>query len=124
MTRTPFDSFAKQYFEELLSPWGRVEINREVPGESRFVDVWFAPASPSQARRDDWGLLGQMTTTPCLLEPYRNPPKLPEIRSCLLKLLWVQADYQRQSRRDEDPLLEADLPQLWILVPTASESLL
>lgn len=37
MTRTPFDAFSKQLLEEFLSPFGTVELNREIAGESRFV---------------------------------------------------------------------------------------
>ena len=39
MTRTPFDQFAKQYLEELLTPYGQVEVSREIPGEARLTIV-------------------------------------------------------------------------------------
>lgn len=44
MTKFPHDQFAKQYLEELLTPLGKVETSRDVPGEVRQIDdVWFAP---------------------------------------------------------------------------------
>lgn len=122
MARTSFDQFSKQFLEALLSPFGQVEISREVPGEPRFVDVWFAPTQPTEAV--SLGLLGQMATIPCLLEPFRNPPAPTEIRQCLLKLLAVQAQAQRQARREAVPLPEAELPYLWILTPSLSEKTL
>jgi hypothetical protein len=69
MTRTSFDTFSKQLLEEFLSPFGSVELNREIAGESRFIDVWF---SPSTTPDPDLGLLGRIATTSCLIEPYRT----------------------------------------------------
>ncbi|WP_414542789.1 hypothetical protein [Nostoc sp. CCY0012] len=47
MTRKPHDQFAKQFLEELLSPLGKVEANKEVIDEARQVDVLFSPAPTS-----------------------------------------------------------------------------
>ncbi len=120
MTRTPFDQFCKRLLEEFLSPFGDVQLNLEVPGESRFVDVWFMPAAQADIDPSSLGLLGNMAATPCLIEPFRNPPTATEIRHCLLKLFLVQADFQRKARREEERLVEAALPQLWILTASAS----
>jgi len=124
MTRTPFDTFTKQVLETLLVPLGRVEISQEVPGESRFVDVSFIPTAQPSLDPQSLGLLGKMATSPCLIEPFRNPPTRTEIRRCLLKLFLIQADVQRQARREDERLLETALPQLWVLSPSASEALL
>nr|WP_223269852.1 DUF4351 domain-containing protein [Nostoc sp. 'Peltigera membranacea cyanobiont' 213] len=43
---------------------------------------------------------------------------------CLLKLLEVRGDLQRQANRNKTRILESDLPKLWILTPTASAQLL
>ncbi len=118
MTRTPFDTFSKQLLEAFLTPFGTVELNREIAGESRYIDVWFSPVAPPDR---GLGLLAHIATTPCLIEPYRNAPGFSEMRSCLLKLFLVQADHQRQARREDASLSEAELPHLWILSPTASE---
>ncbi len=122
MTRTPFHQFCKRLLEEFLSPFGEVQLNLEVPGESRFVDVWFVPASQADVDPSSLGLLGRMAATPCLIEPFRNPPTATEVRNCLLKLFLVYADFQRKARREEERLLEAALPQLWILTASASEA--
>jgi len=47
-----------------------------------------------------------------------------EVRSCMLKLLWMHMDLERYANREEQTLLESQLPQLWILTPTASSVLL
>jgi hypothetical protein len=119
MTQNPSDQLAKQYLEEFLAPLGAVQRTFEVPGESKFVDVWFTPTLPPPAIAPDLGLLSRIATTPCLLEPFRNAPKRHEVRSCLLKLLWLQEDV----RRKLDPP-EADLPHLWILAADISQPVL
>lgn len=121
MTRTPFDSFSKQFLETLLAALGEVTINREVAGESQYVDVYFVPTLPANVQSQDLGLLGQIATTPCLIEPFRNPATADEIRSCLLTLLSLQADGLRRSKRDSQMRPRTQLPHLWILTPSLSE---
>ena len=95
MTQFPFDQLSKQYLQDLLEPLGTVQRNLEVPGEAKFVDLWFSPA-PNASLQPDLGLLSRIAATPCLLEPFRNAPKRQEVRTCLLKLLWLQEDQQRK----------------------------
>ncbi|MGG6265776.1 DUF4351 domain-containing protein [Leptolyngbya sp. AN03gr2] len=124
MSRTPFDSFSKQFLEELLSPLGEVRINQEVAGESRFIDIRFMPTARSSTEFAALGLLGRMSRTQCLIEPFRNPPTRTEAKSCLTKLFLVQADLQRQARREERQISDKALPRLWILAPSASPAFL
>jgi hypothetical protein len=123
MTRTPFDQFSKQFLEELLTLVGEVKPTLEVPGEPRFVDIWFAPFQQPTVNPQTLGVLGRIATTPCLLEPFRNQPTFTEVRNCLLKLFLLQADFQRKAKRVGDTIPEAELPQLWILAPSASDNL-
>ena len=101
-------------------------------GEARFVDIWFVPFAQPAMPPAAIGLLGKLATTPCLLEPFRNQPTLTEVRNCLLKLFLVQADFQRKAKRgevseafpQEGRIPEAELPQLWILTSSASDTIL
>jgi Domain of unknown function (DUF4351) len=123
MTQSPFDQLSKMYLEEFLKPIGTVERQYEVPGEAKYVDVWFLPDRNSTEPIDDLGLLGQMAKTPCLLEPFRNAPTREDIRTCILKLLWIQEDQRRQSELiDDGPKPEA--ATLWILASHISKPLL
>jgi hypothetical protein len=124
MTQTPFDQMSKQYLEEFLAPFGTVQRQYEVPGEAKFVDVWFIPAPQTEIPKAEMGILGRMAGGMCLLEPYRSPPTRNEIRSTLMKLIWVQEDEQRKAKLDGDPLSEDELPRLWILATSASKPLL
>ncbi|BCL35669.1 hypothetical protein [Nostoc sp. MS1] len=124
MTRFPYDQFAKDYLTELLQPLGQVETSRKVPSEVREIDVYFAPSAQSTSDTIQIGLLGKIATKPALIEPFRNAATITEIRSCMNKLFDVFAQIKRQTKGDEKPLDESALPMLWILSPTASDSIL
>jgi uncharacterized protein YjeT (DUF2065 family) len=120
MTQVPFDQLSKQYLEEFLEPLETVQRNLEVLGESKFVDVWFVPTTPLSSWAKDLGLLGQIIQSPCLLEPFRNAPSRTEIRTCVLKLIWIQEEQRRKGKQQTQSLQENNLPQLWILAAIAS----
>ncbi len=123
MTNIPYDQFSKQYLEELLAPFGEVNISQEIAGEARQVDVFFVPDRQNRDRQS-LGILGKITATSCLLEPFRHQPTPTDIRNCLLKLFLTLADRQRQAKREQTKIPEAQLPTLWILTSTASPKLL
>ncbi|MBD2387067.1 hypothetical protein [Cylindrospermum sp. FACHB-282] len=122
MTRFIHDQFAKDYLEELLSPYGEIQAPRRVAGEMRQIDVWFVPNQPPDITK--LGLLAKLTQNTAIIEPYRNPAKSGEICDCLLKLLEVRGEYQREANRNNRNLEESNLPKLWILTPTASSNIL
>ncbi len=110
MSNTPFDSFSKKLLEELLTPFGEILINREVLGESQYVDAYFTPSAESTANPEILGILADLITTPCLIEPYRNPVTADDIRSCLQKLFALQADNLRRSKREQQPRSQIQTP--------------
>ncbi|WP_414579250.1 hypothetical protein [Anabaena sp. CCY 9402-a] len=124
MTRFIHDQFAKDYLEQLFTPYGEVQASRRVAGEVREIDVYFIPKSQPNTIPETFGLLSQFTTTSALFEPFRNAASITEICDCLLKLLEVRGDLQRQANRNNTRIIEPDLPKLWILTPTASAQLL
>ncbi|PNW57447.1 UNVERIFIED_CONTAM: hypothetical protein BEN50_07215 [Euhalothece sp. KZN 001] len=119
MTRHPFDQLAKQLLEQLLTPCGKVEISKEVPGEPRFIDLYFSPEANVTPNQATLGILAAMVQSPGLFEPFRNPPTLEEIESCLLKRLWLVSDLRRRQA-----LNHSNPPLLWIIAPTLSQNLL
>ena len=124
MTRIPFDQLSKQFLQEFLAPLGVVERSLEIPGEPKFVDIWFQPFSQSASSPVNLGLLGRMAATACSFEPFRNSPSRSEVRTCILKLFWMHEELQRQSERETRNLAETELPILWILASSASQALL
>jgi hypothetical protein len=123
MTRFIHDRFAKEYLEELLSPIGTVNVGRDVTSEVREIDVYFTPSNAIPEYSETLGLLGKMAHTTAIFEPFRNPANVSEICSCLGKLLDVRGELERKFRRENTRYDDAQLPKLWILLPTASKAL-
>ncbi|MEG4393296.1 flagellar assembly protein H [Microcoleus sp. BROC3] len=123
MTRFIHDLFAKEYLEELLSPLGTVNIGRDVTSEVREIDVYFTPSTAIPEYSETLGLLGKMANTTAIFEPFCNPANVSEICSCLGKLLDVRGELERKFRRENTRYDDAQLPKLWILMPTASKAL-
>jgi hypothetical protein len=108
MTQFSADQLAKQYLQDFLEPIGTVERSFEIPGEAKHADIWFIPNQDTTLRQD-LGLLGRLLTSPCILEPFSGGPSRQEVKTCLLKLLWIQEDQRRRQ-------VQADnLARLWIL---------
>lgn len=124
MTRTHHDQFAKQCLAGFLAPYGETEISREVVSEVRQIDVYFVPASTARVLKSELGLLGQMVTTPALLEPFRNPVQAEHILDCQSKLNEVRNGLVRQAKSQKQHLAKRSLPYLWLITPSISKSLL
>ncbi|MGH7998653.1 MAG: DUF4351 domain-containing protein [Brasilonema sp.] len=124
MTRFIYDQFSKDYLEELLKPYGEVQAPKRVAGEVREIDVFFAPSSQHNSNLETLGLLGRFAATPAIFEPFRNAASKDEICDCLLKLLEVRGELQREANRNKTSIAESAIPKLWILTPTASTTLL
>ena len=124
MTRFPHDEFAKGFLESLLSPFGEVQTSFKISSEVREVDVYFQPNASIQPI-PELGLLGNIAQTDFVLEPFRNPPTIFQIRACLGKLFDLHANLIREAKRTkQSEPNNADLPMLWILTPTLSKPLL
>ncbi|MEH2464748.1 hypothetical protein [Nostoc sp.] len=61
---------------------------------------------------------------PALVEPFRNAATIAEIRSCMNNLFDIFAEVKRQVKGENNRLAESELPRLWILSFTASESII
>jgi hypothetical protein len=124
MTRFPHDEFAKGFLESLLSPFGEVQTSFKISSEVREVDVYFQPDTSIQPI-PELGLLGKIAKTNFVLEPFRNPPTIFQIRACMGKLFDLHANLIREAKRIKQPEpTNADLPMLWILAPTLSKPIL
>jgi hypothetical protein len=108
MTQFSSDQLAKQYLQDFLEPVGTVERSFEIPGEAKHADIWFVPNQDTFLLQD-LGLLGRLLTTPCILEPFSGGPSRQEVKTCLLKLLWMQEDQRRRQVPTDN------LARLWIL---------
>ncbi|EKD08181.1 hypothetical protein HFV01_04785 [Limnospira fusiformis SAG 85.79] len=124
MTRLIYDQFTKQYIQELLKQLGATETSKTMASERREIDIFFTPRPENIASASNLGLLGKLATTPAVFEPFSNPVKPREIRSCLVKLLDMKAQWERQATREKRRLAPGESPRLWILTPTVSPAIL
>ncbi|MBD2439697.1 DUF4351 domain-containing protein [Nostoc sp. FACHB-110] len=124
MTRFIHDQFSKDYLEELLKPFGTVQAPSRVAAEVKEIDVLFSPIPTPTANLETLGLLGKMATTPAIFEPFRNPASIEEINDCISKLSEVKSAMQREAKRNKIKITASEIPQLWILTPTASKNII
>jgi len=122
MTRFIHDKFAKDYLEELLKDYGEVKASEKVSGEVKEIDVLFTPFPQQNANLQILGLLGRLAENPAIIEPFRNPASTDEICDCILKLLEVKALLQREAKANKTKLQDSEIPKLWVLTPTISET--
>jgi regulator of replication initiation timing len=81
------------------------------------------PQMSLAAQRRQLGLMGQLLRRDSLIEVFRNPATAFEIRSCRGKLIDIEGELVRQAKRRDETLLEEALPDLWFIMPTASEEI-
>ena len=122
MTRFIHDKFAKDYLEELLKDYGEVKSSEKVSGEIKEIDVFFTPDKQQTSNLQILGLLGRFAENPALIEPFRNPASTDEICGCILKLLEVKALLRREAKAKKIKLQDSEIPKLWVLTPTVSET--
>ena len=122
MTRFIHDQFAKDYLEELLKDYGEVKPSEKVSGEIKEIDVLFTPSAQQSSNLQILGLLGRFAEYPAIIEPFRNAASTDEICDCILKLLEVKAELRREAKANKTKLQDSEIPKLWVLTPTISES--
>jgi hypothetical protein len=123
MTRNIHDTFAKEWMQELLADFGRVEVEKPVSGEVRTIDIVFYPDVGAIDALQALGLMGRMLSQPSLVEAFRNATPQWEILNCRDKSFDVRAELRRQAKARKQRLREADEPMLWILSPTMSPAM-
>ncbi len=123
MSQFPHDDFAKAYLIELLKHIGTVNANAPFKSETRTADLWLELDPQLAAQRSQLGLLGELLTGNALIEVFRNPATPIEIRACQGKLCSREWELLRQAKRNDISLAEAELPYLWLLMPTASQAI-
>ena len=110
--------------KEMLSDFGRVEVEREVSSEVQTLDLIFSPTEDSPYNRSALGLLGRMIEHPCALEPFRNGVPEWEICNCRHKRFNLSCELHRLAKQKPNNQKSTPFnPFLWILTPTFSKAL-
>jgi hypothetical protein len=122
MTRNKHDRFSKEFLAGLLDPFGKTEIDISVTSEAREIDLLFTPQTGCDP--SGLGLLGRIAQTPCIIEPYRNPPDDEDIRICIMRLAIQEGELRRKANREKVPLAKESIPFVWVVAPTMSQKFL
>lgn len=85
--RFRFDQLAKQLATAFLEGCGETNTDQEVLTDSQHIDIVHVPAPDASERRARLGLLGRMTASTCLVEPFHDPPDEEAVRDCTRKHL-------------------------------------
>jgi hypothetical protein len=123
MARNIHDRFTKEWMKQLLPDFGRVEIESQIMGEIRTIDVVFHPDPAALHSLSDLGLLGRILVKPCALEAFRNAVPAWEICNCGYKRFVLENDLLGVAKSKKQPLPRRDCPDLWIITPTFSKIL-
>lgn len=124
MTQSPHNQFATDYLNQVLSPIGLVKTRYEIPEPVQEIDIYFTPNTTANDDLLSLGLLGRFAQTPALFEPFGDAVTPDQIRDCLSKLFHLHVKLDQRAKQENRSLNEEELPRLWILIPTASASLL
>ena len=117
-----FDQLAKSILAALLRLVATVETAREIstPVDPRYgghvliADVWAEPNDLTTSYLEQLGVLGRMVGLgACLIEPFSQPPRLRDIRSCILKQYSLDHQQARKASRKKRP--EPAFPRLWVI---------
>lgn len=100
MSRTPFDTFAKDLMVALLSPLGHAKEDARIVSDPQYADVYFRPSpglGPIAPRDGFVQLLASVGRS--IFEVARQPPDLAEMASWQRKQLALWQSEQNTARR-------------------------
>jgi hypothetical protein len=123
MTRTMHDSFVKEWMEGILGDFGEVEVEKQIPGEVRKIDLYFCPNPSALESLRVFGLLGRILSKPMLMEPFRNPVVEWDVRTSREKVFHLEGALKREAKRKKSKFPKSQRPFMWILTPTFSPTL-
>lgn len=86
MTRLRHDAFAKDILTELLTPFGEVRIDQDIPAEPRRADVLFLYNQVASERLEPFGIFPRMADSDAIFEAYRGPLVDADVIGCMAKL--------------------------------------
>jgi hypothetical protein len=132
MPKFPHDDFSKTYLTELLSVIGKAVPNRPLKAETHFADLWFELDPKLASQRSRLGLLGELLDDlrsvfdhrDSLIEVFRKAATNTEIRTCQGKFSRLEGELNRKAKRQQQTVAEEDLPHIWLIMPTASDTVL
>jgi len=112
--RNRFDQLGKEIALRALELFGRADVQVALDAETLYADVRHEPVPEPTTDRERLGLLGLLTSRPCLLELYSETPSIDDLRTCIVKHLLFGQQRVRDARAGGDRTRVAK-HRTWIL---------
>lgn len=122
--RLRFDELGKQIGQSALGAFGPTAAQEGISPETQYADLRHEPDPTLAARRAQLGLLGRISSTPCLIELYAHAPSDVEFRACLGKHIAYWQRHAREARATRPQPAAPGAPFLWILAAGTPVSLM
>ena len=104
MSRTPFDTFAKDLMVALLSPLGHAKEDARIVSDPQYADVYFRPSPGLGSITPRDGFVHLLASAGrSIFEVARQPPDLAEMASWQRKQLALWQSEQNTARRKKAP---------------------
>src|SRR4051812_44497645 len=97
--RTRHDEWVKRALSLWLGPLGDVVLDARIAGQSRRGDVLYTERRGRAAQRRKLGMLGELARGEVLFELYRNALGELDLKSCVVKLVELEAHQIWAARR-------------------------
>ncbi len=124
----PEDAFSQDVLENVLSPFGRVQTNVEIPMEPILIDLWFSPAKDLEVPKNVLGMLGRIAKTECVIVPYDWQLTSEDILDSMLQMLRLQSNFLRLTNQEERKISDIErhriYPRLWVIAPSFDDDIL
>ncbi len=121
--RTRHDEWVKRALAIWLDSLGEVVIDAHVAGVSRRGDVLFNEQREAPEHRQSLGTLGEIARGRILFEAFRNPVTPPELKTCVIKVVELDAQALRKARRMKQPASTIVPTTLCAITPSMSEEI-
>ena len=96
--------------EGILTDFGEVEIEKQIAGEVRKIDLYFCPNPAALEDLKRFGLLGRMLSKTMLMEAFRNAAIEGDIRNSREKVFQFEGELGRAAKRKGVKFTKADRP--------------
>lgn len=124
--RLRFDELGKQIGQSVLGSFGPTAAQEGISPETQYADLRHEPDPTHAAERAQLGLLGRISSTPCLIELYSRAPSDAEFRACLGKHIayWQRSTREARATKPQPQPAASGAPFLWILAAGTPVSLM
>lgn len=126
--RNRYDQLAKRLARRAFEPLGRTRVQHEISPNAQYADIYHVPDPARSKERARLGLLGRLSSEPCLIEVFSHTPSVRDICACLGKYMvaWTPDGSKGRGKAKKQGADTPDPPPsfLWIIATGRPERVL